>query len=118
MATHKLEKRKDLVPERLLRPYIAAQLKRLRRQTSWTQKLIAAELGRTQAQVSRFENGTRQIPADDLGKIARMFQVPIQEFFPSHLWEDLTQEEERILKAFRNNDHSELLILIADKIRI
>lgn len=103
------------VPTHKLRDYIAEQLQEIRQSTSWKQTEIADELRRTQGQVSRYEQGQRDIPAHDLAQLARLLQVPVQEFFPPDVWDQLEPDEVRVVQLLRKKDYQGLLRFIADQ---
>lgn len=106
------------VAEHKLRDHIAEQLQQIRQSTSWKQAEIAAEIGRTQGQVSRYELGQREIPADDLARIARPLQVPVQQFFPPDLWDSLSAEEVEIIQLVRQKQFPQLLHLVAEMLAL
>ena len=100
-----------------LRQYLAEQLKELRCSTTWKQEEIAVEIARTQAQISRYESGQRLIPAEDLARIARLLQVPIQNFFPPDLAGGLHPDEIQLVSAVRRRDYAQALHALADQMK-
>lgn len=109
-----LSQKDGKVPDHKLRDFVAEQLQELRQRTSWKQGEIAQELRRTQGQVSRYETGQRDIPVEDLARIARLLQVPVQEFFPADLWDKLSTEEVQMIQLLRKRDYPALLRAIAE----
>lgn len=62
--------------------YAAEKLKELRQRKSLTQEELAEELGITQKQISRYENGDRNFKQELLFQLATYFNVSINDFFP------------------------------------
>ena len=65
-----------------LRRYAGDVIKKLREHRNMTQDELAEELNTTRQAVSRYENGDRGVNQDLLFKLASIFKVPIDEFFP------------------------------------
>jgi transcriptional regulator with XRE-family HTH domain len=61
--------------------YASKQLKKLRTRKNLTQGELAEELGVTQQQIARYENGKRNFKQDFLIKLSEYFNVPISNFF-------------------------------------
>ena len=61
--------------------YASKKLKRLRDRKNLTQGELAEELGVTQQQIARYENGKRNFKQDFLLKLSEYFNVPVSEFF-------------------------------------
>ena len=72
--------------------YTAEKLKKLRTRKNLTQKELAEDLGTSQQQIARYENGERNFKQDFLKELAEYFNVSIQEFFPGEI-EDVKQTE-------------------------
>lgn len=62
--------------------YAAEKLKELRQRKNLTQEELAEELGITQKQISRYENGDRNFKQELLFQLATYFNVSINDFFP------------------------------------
>lgn len=61
--------------------YASNKLKKLRSTKNLTQEELAEELGVTQQQIARYENGQRNFKQDFLVKLAEYFNVPVSDFF-------------------------------------
>ena len=61
--------------------YASKKLKKLRKRKNLTQGELAEELGVTQQQIARYENGKRNFKQDFLLKLTDYFNVQISEFF-------------------------------------
>ena len=72
--------------------YTAEKLKKLRTRKNLTQKELAEDLGTSQQQIARYENGERNFKQDFLKELAEYFNVSIQEFFPGEI-ENVKQTE-------------------------
>lgn len=81
-----------------LRKYAGSVIKKLREHRNMTQDELAEELDITRQAVSRYENGDRGVNQDLLFKLANVFKVPIDEFFPPvndiYKKTEITEEEE------------------------
>ena len=65
-----------------LKPYLAEQVRSLRRAKGLTQDQLAAEIGRTTEAVSNIERG-KSLPAiDTLIAISRALDIPVRDLFP------------------------------------
>ena len=61
---------------------IAKSVRSSRMRLGLSQTEVAARLGVSFQQVQKYENGTNRIGAGRLLEMARIFKVPIEEFFP------------------------------------
>lgn len=81
-----------------LRKYAGSVIKKLREHRNMTQDELAEELDITRQAVSRYENGDRGVNQDLLFRLANVFKVPIDEFFPPvndiYKKTEITEEEE------------------------
>lgn len=81
-----------------LRRYAGEVIKKLREHRNMTQDELAEELNTTRQAVSRYENGDRGVNQDLLFKLASIFKVPIDEFFPPindiYIKKEISEEEE------------------------
>lgn len=81
-----------------LRKYAGSVIKKLREHRNMTQDELAEELDITRQAVSRYENGDRGVNQDLLFRLANIFKVPIDEFFPPvndiYKKTEITEEEE------------------------
>lgn len=81
-----------------LRKYAGSVIKKLREHRNMTQDELAEELDITRQAVSRYENGDRGVNQDLLFRLANVFKVPINEFFPPvndiYKKTEITEEEE------------------------
>lgn len=84
--------------EKDLRKYAGNVIKKLREHKNITQDELAEELNITRQAVSRYENGDRGVNQDLLFKLSKIFNVPIDEFFPpvnnNYKKQQITEEEE------------------------
>ncbi len=84
--------------EKDLRKYAGKVIKKLREHKNMTQDELAEELNITRQAVSRYENGDRGVNQDLLFKLSKIFNVPIDEFFPpvnnKYKKQQITEEEE------------------------
>lgn len=62
--------------------YAAEKLKELRNRKNITQEELAEELGTNQQQIARYEMGQRYFKQEFLFKLAKYFNVSINDFFP------------------------------------
>lgn len=90
--------------EKNLRKYAGNVIKKLREHKNITQDELAEELNTTRQAVSRYENGDRGVNQDLLFKLSKIFNVPIDEFFPplnnTYKKQQITEEEEmELLKS-------------------
>jgi len=79
-----------------LKKFIGSKIKSFRDARNMNQDDLAVLLGTTKQTVSRYENGDRQANQDVLFKLAGIFKVSIDDFFPP-----INIEEEKLPK-FRN----------------
>lgn len=81
-----------------LRKYAGNIIKKLREHRNMTQDELAEELNTTRQAVSRYENGDRGVSQDLLFKLASIFKVPIDEFFPPindvYIKQEISEKEE------------------------
>ena len=66
-----------------LSKYIGQQIRTYREQRGWSIDQLAEKLGTTRATVNRYELGVRKANQDILFQLADIFQVPVDDFFPS-----------------------------------
>lgn len=76
---------------------IAAQIRELRRSRGLSQEGLAAQLGVATNTISRWETGTYRPSIEDLERLARFFEVSIQEFFP----QKKSNENEHLVQLLR-----------------
>lgn len=81
-----------------LRKYAGSIIKKLRERKNMSQDELAEQLNITRQAISRYENGDRGVNQDLLFQLASIFNVKIDEFFPSlnngYLKQEITKEEE------------------------
>src|SRR5690625_2070153 len=65
-----------------LKKFIGGKIKSFREARNMNQDDLAVLLGTTKQTVSRYENGDRQANQDVLFKLAGIFKVSIDDFFP------------------------------------
>lgn len=65
-----------------LSKYVGSKIKSLREKHGWDQDVLADKLDISRVSVSRYENGSRKANQDMLFKLADVFNVSINEFFP------------------------------------
>jgi transcriptional regulator with XRE-family HTH domain len=63
------------------KPAIARALRELRKSRGYTQAQVAGEVGHAQATVARWENGTRTPDANELARLAAVYEVNPGLFF-------------------------------------
>ncbi|MFZ3350793.1 MAG: helix-turn-helix transcriptional regulator [Xanthobacteraceae bacterium] len=62
--------------------YIAATIRRLRAEEKWTQEELAEKIGEPANTISRWETATYKPSAEQLEKLAKLFDESITVFFP------------------------------------
>lgn len=99
---------------------ISENIKRLRNEHDWTLEELAEKVGTSKQNISRYETGqTAKVPYDKILKLADVFGVS-----PGVLmgWEDnrksyqLTDDEEQIIKAYRDASQVQRLLAYAQLI--
>lgn len=65
-----------------LSKYIGSKIKELRDKRGWDQDTLANKLSISRVSISRYESGARKANQDILFKLADVFNVSINEFFP------------------------------------
>ncbi|MCT3595659.1 XRE family transcriptional regulator [Lactobacillus amylovorus] len=66
-----------------LNKYIGERIRYFRNKRGWTSEELANKLGTSRVTVTRYETGTRKTNQDVLFKLADVFNVSINEFFPN-----------------------------------
>lgn len=66
-----------------LSKYIGQQIRKFRETKGWTIDQLAEKLNTTRATVNRYELGVRKANQDVLFQLADIFQVSVDDFFPS-----------------------------------
>lgn len=90
-----------------LHKYAGNRIKELRESHNMTQDDLAYKLNTTHQAISRYETGQRGVKQDLLFKLADVFNVSINTFFPNG---EVNNDDEinRIAKFQKENDLSEL----------
>lgn len=65
-----------------LSKYIGSQIKKIRESHGLDQQQLADKIGTSRVSITRYENGARKANQDVLFKIAQLFNVSINYFFP------------------------------------
>lgn len=76
-----------------------------RRQRHLTQADLARQIGISQPDLSRIENGEYRVPLDLLFRILRTFEMNLGEFFGELNHQSLTKAEGQLLNFFRKLSH-------------
>lgn len=66
-----------------LNKYIGERIRYFRNKRGWTSEQLANKIGTSRVTVTRYETGTRKTNQDVLFKLADVFNVSINDFFPS-----------------------------------
>lgn len=66
-----------------LNKYIGGRIRYFRHEHGWTTEQLANKLGTSRVNVTRYETGTRKTNQDILFKLADIFNVSINAFFPN-----------------------------------
>lgn len=66
-----------------LNKYIGERIRYFRNKRGWTSEELANKLGTSRVTITRYETGTRKTNQDVLFKLADVFNVSINEFFPN-----------------------------------
>jgi|SRR5699024_5577260 len=77
---------------------LAKRIVALREQNRWTQAELSKKIGLDNTKLSKIENGTRRISADELDKFAKVFDVSTDYLLgrkEKHHYYDLTEKDER-----------------------
>jgi transcriptional regulator with XRE-family HTH domain len=90
--------------------HIAATIKRLRTEEGWSQEKLAEQIGEPANTVSRWETATYKPSAEQLEKLAKLFEESIAIFFPG--MERQTSIPPALLSATRGLKPAELKAVI------
>lgn len=66
-----------------LKKYIGSRIRRFRQSRNLTAEELATKLNTTRATITRYENGDRKANQDVLFQLAEIFNVSVDDFFPS-----------------------------------
>ena len=61
---------------------LGARIKELRKDRGWSQRDLAAQANVSQTRLSKYENGTHQVPLGALARIARALALPVDALLP------------------------------------
>ncbi len=106
-----------IIPDRKLPAHIGSKIVEYRKQANITQEELAEFLGCSQGQVSKYERGERDVSAFELARLARRLQVPIEEFYPDDLRQELDSTEVQLLNAWRDHNIVRLLELVVKHLK-
>jgi len=100
---------------------IGLKIKALRQQAGLSQEKLAEMVGVTFQQVQKYENGQTTLNVTKLQVIAQALKVSVIEFFTSAPTQGvrLTEEEDRLLLAFRKVKSGELrecILILVDNV--
>ncbi|RMC46585.1 helix-turn-helix domain-containing protein [Lactobacillus sp. ESL0230] len=73
---------KKIKDETKISKYIGLQIKKLRKSLDMDQQTFADKIGTLRINVSRYENGLRNVNSEIIFKIAKEFNIDINYFFP------------------------------------
>lgn len=82
--------------------YIGNKIYEIRTYNNWSRNDLVNIIGGTQQQLQKYEKGFNCIPIRKLLLIAKVFQIPIENFFPKHDKEVVFDDEDQI-KTLINN---------------
>lgn len=80
---------------------VGKTLRSLRQERGWTQRALAARLALGEAQLSRYENGTREIPLQTLMRAAKLFRVALETFTVEEDFEYTLLLDDTLFETFR-----------------
>ncbi|MDA8273001.1 MAG: helix-turn-helix transcriptional regulator [Deltaproteobacteria bacterium] len=72
-----------MIKDKVLYQYIGSKIKQKRKELKLTQGRVAEALDVEYIQIQRYENGNTRIPIENLIKLSKLFNVPIDYFFDS-----------------------------------
>ena len=61
---------------------LGGRIKELRKERGWSQRDLSARANVSQTRLSKYENGTHQVPLGALTRIARIFALPVDALRP------------------------------------
>lgn len=61
---------------------VGGRIRELRKERGWNQRDLAAQANVTQTRLSKYENGTHQVPLGTLMRIASAFALPVDALLP------------------------------------
>jgi len=81
---------------------IGRRIRQLRKDRGLTQADLAGRIGIQQSDLCRMESGEYKVSLETLFKILKVFEMRVAEFFHEPAAADLTQEEQRLVEAYRS----------------
>lgn len=84
-----------------LNDFVAARLKRIRKQNGIRLKTMAHVAGTSYTTVQKYESGENRIPIAALHKFAKLLGVNIGAFFPEHCPVGIKAEDLEFLEIFK-----------------
>jgi transcriptional regulator with XRE-family HTH domain len=80
---------------------VGRTLRSLRQERGWTQRALAGRLALGHTQLSKYENGTREIPLQTLMRAARLFRVAMEKFTVEEEFEYTLLLDDTLFETFR-----------------
>lgn len=88
--------------------FVGSKIKEFREARGWTQDQLAEKLNTTRQTISRYESGTRKTNQDVLFDLSIIFNVKVDDFFPSRETNSATtQKNIGLLAAHIDDDVSD-----------
>lgn len=81
--------------------YIGSRIRELRKGKNLTQTELASKLNLSQQTLSRYENGSTQIPYAELLNLVEFFKTPIEYFFGMDI-QKVSEDEIRLVAYYRS----------------
>ena len=85
--------------------YIGSRIRELRKEKNLIQAQLASELNLSQQTLSRYENGSTQIPYAELLRLVEYFKTPIEYFFGMDI-QEVSEDEIRLVAYYRTLNSS------------
>ncbi len=96
---------------------LAERIKKMREDRELSQEDLASKLGLPRPSISQLESGQRDISSMELAKLAKMFEVSVDDLLSPDLDEKEPKDTKRETKApkFNKNKFKQVLLYILDK---
>ena len=96
-----------LMQDASVRKALGQRIKQLRKEKSWTQKVLANQLGTSYAQLNKYESGLNTPPLDRLLLLAEVLHTSTDYLIGGHKNDEVPIYNNRLIKRFQSIEEFE-----------